>query len=332
MRLIDLHCNWALQYACETTQYNPLLYTDIGERLGQVEGYLSDTSVSVLTCGRRAEDWASLRDPWATLYDMIARYEAEFPGRILIGPEDVRRWAAEPPDGICWGMIGVEGFDFLVRETADLDRLPGLFERGVRVFQLVETSASLLGGSAAPGDHRGLSGLGTDFLATLLALAPPAGHPGPRPIVDLADLNATSLVDVLQWVEDDSSRCERLLLLRSHGGAALFPPDLRRIRTLGGLVGLSVGPPFSSSTLELRLAIEFVASIPFEGRVGFEGIGIGTDALSVVSSLEGLENVARIIAWLEESYDSAAASLVAHGNARKLLDRAVGAVHKAALT
>jgi membrane dipeptidase len=255
---------------------------------------------------------------------MIARYEAEFAGRLLIGADDVQRWAAEPPGGICWGLLGVEGFDCLIRQRADLDRLASLFHRGVRVFQLVETGSSALGGAAAPGDDRGLTDLGRDFLAFLWDLAPPAGQPSPRPVIDLAHLNAPSTTDVLDWFEADASHRERLPLIRSHGGASLSPQVLTRLRAVGAIIGLSVGPPYVCSAAELRRGIDFAASIPFDGRAGFEGLGIGTDALNLTISLERLENVARIIAWLEESFDPAARNLIAHGNARKLLERVFG--------
>ena len=111
MRLIDLHCNWALQYARESSQYDPQSYADIPDRLGQLDGYLMGTRAAVLACGRRAGDWADQPQPWQALGEMLARYEAEFPGRLIHGPEDVERMHSEPADGLCWGVLAVEGFD-----------------------------------------------------------------------------------------------------------------------------------------------------------------------------------------------------------------------------
>ena len=139
-------CNTQARHASTTPRPTRTYVT----RLDQVDGYLTGTGIAVLTCGRRAGDWTQQPDAWKTLGEMIARYEAEFSGRLLIGPDDVTRWSAEPPDGIGWGILGIEGFDALVRASDDLDRLPGLFRRGVRVFQLVETEASALGGAAVP--------------------------------------------------------------------------------------------------------------------------------------------------------------------------------------
>src|SRR5215210_5651507 len=149
-RLIDLHADWLLQYAPETTLFDPGLYAGVSGRLGQAEGYLSATWAAVLACYRDAEDWARQADPWAALGGLITRIEAEFAGRLLIGPEDHGCWR-DDARGLCWGVLGVEGFDALVRTPGDLDRLPRLFERGVRLFQPVSAPASVLGGSSAPG-------------------------------------------------------------------------------------------------------------------------------------------------------------------------------------
>src|SRR4051812_29012977 len=118
-RLIDLHCDWLLQYARETTVFDPSLYAEVEARLSQSEGYLQGTTASVFACYRRAEDWARQADPWKALSDLITRVEAEFPGRLLIGPDDHTRWL-DDPEGLCWGVVGVEGFDALVRSPGDL--------------------------------------------------------------------------------------------------------------------------------------------------------------------------------------------------------------------
>ena len=166
-RLIDLHCAWLWQYATETTLFDPSRYVEVPQRLGRLDGYLQGTALTVLSCQRKPEDWERQGDPWSSLAALVSAYEAEFAGRLLIAPDDVARWCAEPADGLCWGTLGVAGFDFLIREPADLDHLPVLFERGVRVFQLAASAASLLAGTADTGDDRGLTDLGRAFLARL---------------------------------------------------------------------------------------------------------------------------------------------------------------------
>jgi membrane dipeptidase len=333
MRLIDLHCNWALQYAGETCHYDAAAYEDVRTRLDQLEGYLTGTGIAVLTCGRQSGDWARQPDAWKTLGEMIARYEAEFSGRLLIGPDDVARWHVEPPDGIAWGVLGIEGFDLLVRQPGDLDRLPGLYKRGVRVFQLVETEASALGGAAVPGDLRGLTELGRAFLDRLDGISREVGPSAPRLVVDLADLNSRTTDEVLAWFESDLSRLDRLLLVRSHGTiktprrtivTGLEAKNLERFRVLGGVVGLSPGLPYFDSPEDFRDAVESIAAVPFRGNAGYMGIGIGTDFLNLKQSLPHLENVSRLTEWLVAEFAADIAARLISASILQLLLRAAG--------
>jgi membrane dipeptidase len=330
LRLIDLHTDWLLQYAFETTVFDPALYPSIPARLAQTEAYLQTTWAAVIACFRSEEDWARQIDPWAALGTLITRIEAEFPGRLLIGPSDVVRWRANP-DSLCWGMIGVEGFDALVRTAKEVDRLPSLFDRGVRVFQPVYDQTSLLGGSSQPGDVRGLTDLGRAFLETLAALA--LGPDGPRPIVDLAHLNPRSASDVLTWLESDPERARRVIPVYSHGALAheaftrpraITRENLERLRALGGVIGFCVGPPFYPTADALKASIEEAASLPFRGQPGYEGIAIGTDFLGVSKTLPGLGNAPEVVAWLHATFAAETAAALLQSNAMALFERAAG--------
>ncbi|MDR3622539.1 MAG: membrane dipeptidase [Paludisphaera borealis] len=326
MRLIDLHCNWALQYAAETSQYDASFYPEIAAKAAQVDGYLMGTSLAFLACGRAAGDWERQADPWLALASMIDRYEAEFAGRLVATPDDVDRWRAEADLGLCWGLLGVSGFDRLVRSPADLDRLAPLFERGVRLYQPVETADGVLGGSSDADDARGLSDLGRAFLERLLDLAPPAGKPGPRPLLDLAHMNAPTCADVLAWFEHDETRANRLPLLHSHGSIDGLGPDFPgRFRALGGVIGLSVGPPAVESAEALRSRIEALAASPFRGQTGYEGIGVGTDYLELDATVAGLGEVEKVAEWLSKVFSPGVAALLGFQNARRLVEAAAGA-------
>jgi membrane dipeptidase len=329
-RLIDLHTDWILQYAPETTVFDPALYPTVPDRLPQSEGYLHGTWIAVLSCYRNADDWASQSDPWSALGALLTRIEAEFPGRLLIGPADLAR-CLDDPEGLCWGMIGVEGFDALVRGPGDLDRLPGLFARGVRLFQPSYTATGVLAGSSAPGDDRGLTDLGRSFLDVLSGLG--ADSDGPRPLFDLAHLNPQSASDVLDWFESDGDRASRVIPVYSHGALrhdgfttprAITPESLGRLRALGGVIGFGVSPPFYASPGEIKAGIEAAAAIPFLGREGFEGIAIGTDFLGVSRTLPGLGNVPEVVAWITSTFDAGTASALLQGNARSLVERVLG--------
>jgi membrane dipeptidase len=330
MRLIDLHVDWLLQYAAESVVFDPSLYPGVEDRQPQASGYLQTCRAAILSCYRRSEDWAKQANPWAALGQLITRIEAEFPGRLLIGPDDFDRWQ-DDRQGLTWGMIGVEGFDSLIQTADDLAQLPRLFERGVRLFQPVYTSSSVLGGSSVAGDDRGLTDLGVGFLETLLKISPEG--PGPRPIFDLAHLNQRATAEVLDWFEADPTRPRRILLGYSHGTPAhpgfetpraLSIDNLTRLRALGGFVGLGVSPPFFQSLEEVKQAIATVASIPFEGCAGFEGIAIGTDFLGVNRTLPGLANADEVVAWVQANYERPIAKDLLHDNALGVIARASG--------
>jgi membrane dipeptidase len=330
LRLIDLHVDWMLQYAPETTLFDPALYPSVPGRLGQVEGYLQGAGIAILSCYRRTEDWAAQADPWQALGALLTRIEAEFCGRLLYSADDLAR-CLEDPEGLCWGVIGVEGFDALIREARDLERIPALFNRGVRLFQPVYSATSVLAGSSAQGDERGLTALGGAFLETLADVGR-SSH-GPRPLVDLAHLNPTSAVDVLDWFESEARRREYLIPVYSHGAPrhaafetprALTPENLRRLRALGGVTGLGVGPPFFTSTDQLKSALETTAELPFRDRPGFEGIAIGTDFLGVDQTLPQMRNVSEVVAWIGATFDPEIADALIRGNGLRLIAEALG--------
>jgi membrane dipeptidase len=331
MRLIDLHVDWLLQYAGESVVFDPALYPGIEQRQPQAVGYLQACRGAILSCYRRAEDWATQIDPWSALDQLITRIEAEFPGRLLIEADDFDRWQVDR-EGLTWGMIGVEGFDSLVTTPKDLERLPRLFDRGVRLFQPVYTSKNLLAGSSVVGDDRGLTELGLGFLEMLGSLS--AVGRGPSPLFDLAHLNQPSTSDVLDWFETDPTRLQRILLIYSHGTPAhpgydtpraISIDNLTRLRRLGGFIGLGVSPPFFQAIDQVKQAIETTASIPFEGRVGFEGIAIGTDFLGVNQTLPGLSNAEDVIDWVQSQFERPIAKDLLHDNALGMMARATGA-------
>ena len=330
MRLIDLHVDWLLQYAPETTVFDPAFYPEIIGRIAQLSGYLQSTRAAILSCYRRPEEWSAVADPWPALKDLITRIEAEFPGRLLITPDDFNRWQ-DDRDGLAWGLIGVEGFDALVRSTDDLDWLPKLFDRGVRLFQPVDGSSSLLGGSSAQHDDRGLTDLGSAFLDTLATAQ--TGGSGPRPMLDLAQTNPRTMADILDWYEADPFRVPVLLPVYSHGAPVRLGYDsprsithdnLRRLRALGGFVGISVSPPYFDSPIQVEEAIRAVASIPYLGREGFEGIAIGTDFMGVEQTLPGLENAGKVVAWLLDRFDRPTARALTSENALGLIETSLG--------
>jgi membrane dipeptidase len=326
LRLFDTHCDWLWQYASDSTTFDPSAYREIPARLPRLDGYMTATSAAVLWCSRKSADWENQADPWRSLGDLIARYESEFAGRLLIDPADFDGWHQAPPDVLTWGILGVSGLDYLVRDHADLSKLPAVFDRGIRVIQLVETSTGRLAGSAEPGDDRALSDLGRACLKEIAALS--RNHDrGWRVILDLAHLNRPSMLEVIEMVEE-SANSGGVLLLYSHGALAhpgfdgpraLDPESLSRIRASGGLIGLTPGPPYHHSPEEFKSAIDHVATIPYLGRPGFEGIAVGCDFLELDATLPGLGDAQQLVEWLARTFDPETAALLLELNARRFL-------------
>ncbi len=96
MRLIDLHVDWLLQYAGESTIFDPAEFPDLADWIGQADGYLGATSAAILACYRNDADWARRADPWAGLEQLVTRIEAEFPGRVLRDPDDLASMERRP--------------------------------------------------------------------------------------------------------------------------------------------------------------------------------------------------------------------------------------------
>ena len=100
---------------------------------------------------------------------------------------------------------------------------------------------------------------------------------------------------------------------------AITHGNLVRLRTLGGLVGLTPAPPFHQTADDFKSAIEQVAAIPFEGRVGYEGIAIGSDFLESSATIPELGNAPSILDWISRHFDDEVAGLLLDGNARRFL-------------
>lgn len=308
IRLIDLYCPWPLQYARESTQYDPADYPEIDGRLGQIEGYLGGTAAAIVPLFRRDADWARQADPWATLAAMVARVEAEFCGRLLADAADAARWR-DDRDGLCWACLGLPAVAALFRSPADLGRIPALFERGVRVFQLA--------GTPRPADDpEGLTDLQRGLIDGLLALAQP--DRGPRPALDLAGLGSRAIEQALDWYEAEPTRAARLVPLHTRGPIDDSPR--RRLRALGGLVGIGLGTPDAGSAEALAERINAIAA----EAPASPGIAIATGFLNLHQPLNGLGNAEAVAAWALRSFDRPLAEELLQRAGTRLLTRLTG--------
>ncbi len=282
VRLIDLHVRWLWQYAPELAGYDPELVSVLPGRLRQTAGYLSDTAAAVVMIGGGRADV----DPWWALGEDLARVAAEFCGRLLLEPEDVERWRAEPSGGPCWAVPGIAGLDWLLRGEADLERLPPALER-VRVVQLATRAVGTLA------VEEGLTPLGLAAMAILERAA------AARPIaLELAGLSPLARAAVLERASAG------LIPLYCHAAAPDDPPlpseDAARIVDAGGLV----------------------ADLP--GAEGGQGNAIATGFLGRDLAAGAPGNAGAVLRWAASGRDESEFQEFAQGRAAALSLRLAG--------
>lgn len=252
VRLVDLHVRWLWQYAPEVSWLDPALAAVVPPRLPQTAGYLSDTAAAVVMLG----GWPDDADPWTALREELARVDAEFCGRVLRDPEDVARWKAEPPHGLCWAMPGVAGLDRLVRHDDDLERLPALVDR-LRVVQLATQPVTTLA------DESGLTPLGVAAIAALDRASAAAARPV---AVELAELSPAARASVLDHLGSG------LIPLYSSAAApdqaSLPPEESARIASAGGLLAVRPGRAVDPGTDAYAIATGFLGRDLATGEPG----------------------------------------------------------------
>jgi hypothetical protein len=95
--------------------------------------------------------------------------------------------------------------------------------------------------------------------------------------------------------------------------------DTRRFRAIGGTLGLSVVSPWIVSPDDLAAQVRFLATIPFQGREGTEGISIASDFLGQSLPLPAFRNAESISRWIGRTFDKSTARALIFENARTLI-------------
>ncbi len=303
LRLIDLHLDWLAQYAPETSLFPAGSHRTVSTRLGQVEGYLGATSAAVV--------WASA-DPdrgWPALGDLIARVEAEFSGRLLTGPTDLARWA-DDPDGLTWAVLGIAGIGPMLKADNDFERLNQLIARGVRVVR-----------TAALGPET------CEELVNSAVLERLAKETTVKVAIDLGGLDAeraSKAIEEFEKANDRQTGPVPMVSLTGIDSAALGASGLARVRALGGIIGLAIGPPFFASKDAIREAVASIAALPFRGQTGPEGIALATNFLGMDRPIHGLEDAEDVVRWVRAEFDPPTARLLLAGNAETWIRSLVG--------
>src|SRR5262249_1539691 len=144
--------------------------------------------------------------------------------------------------------------------------------------------------------------------------------------------NPRSIAEVIK-VAGAGAAAGRLLLVFSHGALshdkfatprALGHDNLVALRAYGGVLGLTPGVPYYHTPSALRAGFVPAGPVPFEGRVGFEGLAVGSDFLRIEQALPPLANVSGLKKWIARRFDRETAAMLIAANGRRLLLRAAG--------
>jgi membrane dipeptidase len=101
-------------------------------------------------------------------------------------------------------------------------------------------------------------------------------------------------------------------------------PKLSRLRALGGILGLGVTSPWVDDARQLLTAVELAATLPFQGRVGPQGLALATGFLEAEATLPGLGSAPEVVAWVKMALGEPLASALLFDNARALVERLAG--------
>lgn len=303
-RLVDLGIDWLRQYAGESTLYEAKVAPWPADRLAEVDGYLSSTVVALVWINPDPDSAGPTA--WASVMDRFARVEAEFAGRLLVGPADLERLDAEAPGSLTWAVVGLRNMAGLLESSDAADRFRILHRRGLRAIRPAADSLERLGAAidepGGPGLLIDLTGQSDRAASEFLDRIGTHGR-DEGPIVPIATLAPST-----------SGHPEGL-------GAAV----LGRLRDLGGLIGLRLRAVEPLGPDALAATIDTIASVPFRDRPGFEGIGLATDFLGEGRAIAGLDRAEAVLDWLASRYDRERASAIAAGNARRAIARVLGA-------
>jgi hypothetical protein len=299
-RLIDLAVEWPLQYAGESTAIDAEDYPGVGQRLGQVDGYLSTALAAIVWIGPAPGDRP---DPWGELSRLMAGVEAEFSGRILADAADLDRFDAEEDDTMTWVVVGLRGAgSFLLADDAR-DRLAALIDRGVRAMRL----AGVVDRPADLSEDRGLTDLERSAITTLFSAS--CGRPL---LLDLAGLPPTAAGEVIGRLETGEGG--KLVPIVSLGGSmgGLCPDDLSRVQALGGVVGVCPARTFFPDAEAFGNALDEAG-----GQLGGDrnALAIGTGFLGIGEPIDGLGNAPDLLDWLSSRFEPGVARALAGGNA-----------------
>lgn len=199
--------------------------------------------------------------------DAIAQWKQWFrahPDLLLqvYTPDDILRAKAEGRVGIILGWQNSVGFG------EDLRRVPLFAELGLRVVQMTYHTANMAGSGCLESRDRGLTDWGHDLVAALNAEGI---------LIDLSHVGTETAADIVRASRQPVAYTHCAPMALKEHPRNKTDAEMRLVAEHGGLVGVTMFPPFmrrgSESTLDDYLdAIEHIIGVCGEGQVA-----IGTD-------------------------------------------------------
>src|SRR5690606_5490930 len=110
-------------------------------------------------------------------------------------------------------------------------------------------------------------------------------------LVDLAGLGPRAAGEALDAIEAIGGPLVPIVSLAGSASGTisdLRPEDVRRLRSLGGGVGLGIGRAFHPDADALARAIEAITAESNPDRSGIEGVALGSGFLGIDATIEGL--------------------------------------------
>jgi len=228
--------------------------------------------------------------------DRILRTIDDGDAVLATSPAVVRAAAADGKIALLAALEGADGLE------GNIENLRTLYDRGVRLVQLVHFRVNELGHIQTDSTPGGLTPFGREVVREMNRLGM---------IIDLAHANRQTILDVLELSEDP--------VLFSHTGAKalhdgaryLTDEEIRAIAAAGGVIGIWPNGEGLPHVDDMVRHIDYVKNL-----VGVDHVGIGSDLRGMSSYSEGFGE--------EADFRAIAAALLARGYSDEEVGKIMG--------
>lgn len=284
---VDLHIDTLgriLDHGVDVTASSPLTHVDLPRMA-------ATNTVCAIWAACSAFNYTGLAGTAAAVrmlvrgHDLLAR--AGKRARLILQAEDLDGCGGEGPVGVVLGLEGAHSLE------GSIELLDAFHDLGVRVLTLCWNSDTpfATGCALEGGTDLGLLPAGRELLARAAALGL---------VLDLAHASPRTISDVLAL--------ERRPFMVSHTACAalrshrrnLTDAQMREVAEAGGLIGITIYPPFLAAEGTVTVATIADHIIHALGLVGEHKVAIGTDFDGITSTPEGIAGLQDMPLLFEE--------------------------------